>query len=106
MGFQPRLEGGTCHLRLEGQELAVPANDWGEVLGEAQGWLDRLGDDAQEQGEALARRRREAGFDFDGFVQFTALDPGVTFEAEAGLQAPLGVHLRILDWLESERLSR
>ena len=107
MGFRPSVEGATCHLHLEGQRLSLAAGDWDNVLVEARLWLDRLGDDAARDGERLAARRRVVGFpDFEEFTVFTGLDPSLTFEAEAGLQPPQGVHLRILDWLESGKLSR
>ena len=107
MGFRPSVEGETCHLHLEGQRLSLRDRKWSEVLEEARSWLDRLGDDAAREGEELAKRRWAVGFgDFEEFTAFTGLDPSLTFEAEAGLQPPLGVHLRILDWLESGKLSR
>ena len=107
MGFHPSVKGDTCHLHLEGQRLSLSGCNWSEVLVEARLWLDRLGEDAALAGEKLAARRRAVGFgDFEEFTAFTGLDPSLTFEAEAGLQPPQGVHLRILDWLESGKLSR
>ena len=107
MGMTPVITDAGCRLELDGERLPLGADpDWRAVVGRAQLWLDELSSEAGQKGDDLQRRRRAAGFaDLGRFCEFTGLDEAHTFEAEAGLAAPLAVHLRILDWLESGELA-
>ena len=108
MGLRVQEEAGEYALRVDGHSLALGADpDWRETLMRAGRWLDRLGEVAAENGEALARRREALGFATSGaFCRFSGIDAVLVEEAEGGLIPALPVHRRVLDWLESGQLRR
>ena len=107
MGFQVTETDGELWLSLEGEAHRFSlASDGVDVVKSAESLLESLVEAEAARGRVLAEKRRALGFaTVTHFAEVTGLDANMLYEAEEGLVSPLPVHERILDWLETGRLS-